>query len=101
MKLRVTRRARRHLDAIAEYIAERNPNAARRVGERIREVAGLLSEFPLMGRAGTLAGTREMGVPGLPYVIVYRIDVDAVTILGVYHGAQLRPGQERPRDRWR
>jgi addiction module RelE/StbE family toxin len=94
MKLRFTRRSRRHLDAIAEYIAEHNPGAARRVGERIREVAALIGKFPLIGHGGVLAGTREMGVPGLPYVIVYRVDENAVTILGVYHGAQLRPGQE-------
>ena len=97
MKLRFTRRSRRHLDAIAEYIADRNPDAARRVGGRIREVIALVGEFPLIGHQGALAGTREMGVPGLPYVIVYRIDEDAVKVLGVYHGAQLRPGQERPR----
>jgi hypothetical protein len=36
-------------------------------------------------------------VPGLPYIVVHRIeagDEPAVAILGVYHGAQLRPGQE-------
>ncbi len=77
MRLRYTRQARRHLDAIAEYIAERNPAAARGVGERIREA---------------------ITVPGLPYVVVYRLelaDPNTVTILGVYHGAQLRPGQQK------
>jgi hypothetical protein len=37
-------------------------------------------------------------VPGLPYVVVYRVDIaeqETVVILGVYHGAQLRPGQEK------
>ena len=39
-----------------------------------------------------------MVVPGLPYIVVHRIetgDEDTLVILGVYHGAQLRPGQER------
>jgi len=97
VRLRFTRRARRHLDAIAEYIAERNPEAARRVGARIRETIDLLAAFPHMGHEGALTGTREMGVPGLPYIIVYRIengDEDTLVILGIYHGAQLRPGQE-------
>jgi len=35
MKLHYTRRARRHLDGISHYIAERNPDAARQVGARI------------------------------------------------------------------
>ncbi len=95
MRLRYTQRARRHLDAIAEYIHERNPDAARRVGERIREVIALVGEIPFLGREGVLAGTREMVVPGLPNIIVYRLEEEAVAILGVYHGAQLRPGQEK------
>jgi toxin ParE1/3/4 len=69
MRLRFTQRSRRHLDAIAEYIAERNPDATRRVGERIREVAALISEFPYIGHEGALAGTREVVVPSLPYII--------------------------------
>ena len=97
MKLRFTPRARRHLDAISEYITERNALAARRVGARIRETIGPSATFPDLGHAGALAGTREMVVPGLPYIIVYRIepdDADTLVILGVYHGAQLRPGQK-------
>jgi toxin ParE1/3/4 len=86
LRLRFTRRARRHLDAIAEYIAERNPDAARRVGARIRETIDLLSAFPHIGHEGALAGTREMSVPGLPYIIVHRIEAgeeDTLIILGV------------------
>jgi toxin ParE1/3/4 len=97
MKLRYTRRARRHLDGIAHYIAERNPDAARQVGARIRETIELLSVYPNIGREGALAGTRELIVPSLPYVVVHRIETGndpAVTILGIYHGAQVRPGQE-------
>ena len=38
-------------------------------------------------------GTREIVVPGLPYIIVYRIDIgdaDELVILGIFHGAQDR-----------
>ncbi|MET0631536.1 MAG: type II toxin-antitoxin system RelE/ParE family toxin [Xanthobacteraceae bacterium] len=54
-----------------------------------------MGEIPLLGREGALPGTREMVVPGLPYVIVYRIEDGAVAVLGVYHGAQQRPGQRK------
>jgi plasmid stabilization system protein ParE len=53
----------------------------------------LLREFPLIGHEGLLSGTREIAVPGLPYVIVHRIereDEESLVILGVYHGAQDR-----------
>jgi toxin ParE1/3/4 len=93
MRLRYTRRATRHLNAIADYIAEENPAAAKQVGARIQGTLILLTEFPGMGRDGVLGGTRELIVPGLPYVIVYRVAPEEVVILGVYHGAQLRPGQ--------
>jgi len=96
VKLLYTPQARLHLDAIAEYIGARNPDAARRIGARIQETIDLLRAFPNMGHKGKLPKTREMVVPGLPYIVVYRIesgDEDAVVILGVYHGAQRRPGQ--------
>lgn len=99
MTLCYTRRVWRHLDGISRYINERNPDAARQVGARIRETIELLAIFPHIGREGALAGTRELVVPGLPYIVVHRIETgeDAdVTILGVYHGAQVRPGQARP-----
>ena len=98
MKVRFTPSATRHLAAIAQYLIERNPDAARRVGERIREVIELLADFPEIGHLGTLKDTREIVVPGLPYIIVYRSEPqrNALIILGVYHGAQLRPGQQDP-----
>jgi plasmid stabilization system protein ParE len=97
MKVRLTARARQHLEAIAEYIGERNPSAAVRVGARIRQSIDLLAHFPLIGHAGVLAGTLEKVAVGLPYIIVYRVESDGetVTIVGVYHGAQIRPGQWR------
>jgi plasmid stabilization system protein ParE len=95
MRLRYTSRARRHIDSIQSYIAERNPDAARRVIERIRATAELLREFPFIGHDGLVPGTREMVVVGLPFVIVHRIDPkgEDVDVLGVYHAAQDRAGQ--------
>jgi addiction module RelE/StbE family toxin len=101
VNLRYTLRALRHLDAIASYIGKQNPQAARAIGARIRESIDLLAKFPNMGHQGALPGTREMVVPSLPYIVVHRIETradDTLVILGIYHGAQLRPGQPRPPD---
>lgn len=98
MKLRFTSHATRQLDHIAEYINEENPAAALRVGDRVRETARSLTRFPNLGRPGSETGTREIMVPGLPYIVVYRLAGDTVEILGIYHTAQLRPGQTRPAD---
>ena len=47
--------------------------------------ASLLENFPLMGRIGRVAETREFSVPGTPYFIVYtlpdEIHVDLEAIL--------------------
>jgi toxin ParE1/3/4 len=46
-----------------------------------------------MGRLGGAEGTHEWVVRGLPYILVYEIDMtdpDEIVILGVFHGAQDR-----------
>jgi toxin ParE1/3/4 len=93
MRLRFTARASRNLASIAAYIANDNPAAAARVGPRIRSACELLMNFPEMGRPGVRPNTREISLPGLPYIIVYRLARDQLVILGVYHERQLRPGQ--------
>jgi hypothetical protein len=39
-------------------------------------------------------GTREMPVPSLPFIVVYRVIQGAVEIAGVIHGAQRWPPQD-------
>jgi plasmid stabilization system protein ParE len=50
-------------------------------------------EFPRIGHAGRVPSTFEWVVRGLPYIVVYDInlgDEDEIVILGVFHGAQDR-----------
>lgn len=94
MKVRYTIDVLLHIAAIHSYISERNPVAATRVIARIRAAAELLGHSPQIGHPGAAAGTREWVVAGLPYVIVHEPnEPDEVVVLGIYHGAQLRPGQ--------
>ncbi|MGQ0742092.1 MAG: type II toxin-antitoxin system RelE/ParE family toxin [Alphaproteobacteria bacterium] len=48
-----------------------------------------------MGRKGKIPNTREWIVRGLPYVVVYRIQDDAIVILAVFHSAQQRRVSKR------
>lgn len=75
------------LDAYA-FIAADNPLAAERVQDRLVNVARTLSDLPNRGRAGRKVGTRELMVSGTPYLIVYTIGGEAVTILRLWHGAR-------------
>jgi plasmid stabilization system protein ParE len=93
LKLRYSAKARAQLSLIHSYIAEHNPRAATAVVERIRAAAELLQEFPRLGRDGREPGTREWVVRGLPYIVVYELDVsgpDELMVLAVFHGARDR-----------
>ena len=46
--------------------------------------------FPRSGRLGQVQGTREVVVPGIPYIIVYTHDDRSVDIVAIFHGAQKR-----------
>jgi plasmid stabilization system protein ParE len=82
--------ARQSLRVQIAFIAAENPDAARRVRHRIHATVTHLSRFPESGRAGEVAGTRELVVPGLPYLIVYRVRGERVEILRVFHTAMQR-----------
>jgi plasmid stabilization system protein ParE len=79
------------VDAEANYIARDDPAAADRVTDRIKCSVEQLAEYPAMGRAGRVPGTRELVVPGTPYIIPYRVRGGAVEILRVFHVARRWP----------
>jgi len=76
---------------IFDYIEADNPRAAAVIDQRIRTRVIGLAEFPQMGRAGRIAGTRELVISGTPYIAPYLIDGESVRILRVLHGAQRWP----------
>jgi toxin ParE1/3/4 len=79
------------LEDIYERIAAHDPAAAPRVIERIRIAVERLQQFPMIGRPGRVDGTRELIIPGTPYIVPYRVKDDAVQIITVLHSAQRWP----------
>lgn len=80
------------LIAIRRYIERDDPAAA--VGVVRRIVASIeehLPDFPDSGRPGRVSGTRELLVPGLPYIVPYRIRAATIEVLRVYHAARRWP----------
>lgn len=86
-----TARALDDLQGARTYIEDRNPGAARKTVLRIVEAVASLGDVPGRGRPGRLAGTRELVIPGLPYVVAYRVADGKVEILRVVHSARLSP----------
>jgi toxin ParE1/3/4 len=94
MRIRWSPAATEDLFRIAEYIAKENAPAAQRVSNTIYENVGVLNSFPNRGRRGRIEGTREMPVPSLPFIVVYRVIEEAVEIARIIHGAQRWPPNE-------
>jgi len=74
------------------YIASDNPQAARKVAQRILDSVRKLREFPYIGRPGDDGATREWQVQGTPYLVVYRLHNDIVEITRVWHSRR-DPGE--------
>jgi addiction module RelE/StbE family toxin len=85
------RTAERNLEEQLEFIGERNPRAADTLADKIAASVARLAEHPRRGRPGRVAGTRELVVPGTPYVVVYAVGADYVRIHRVLHAAQRWP----------
>lgn len=90
-RVRWTRTALRDLVAIGEYIEQDNPIAARSVVSRLHQACERLTEFPERGRIGRVEGTRELVIPRLSFIIVYRLVPDGIELLTIVHGAQQYP----------
>jgi toxin ParE1/3/4 len=74
------------LSEIVDYIAERNPEAAPKVAAALHHAAARLGTHPRVGRRGRVAGTRELVVSRLPFVIAYRMKPDRIEVVRVIHG---------------
>ena len=80
------------LSSICDYTEQRFDTAqARAVAWAIYDRADLLRANPFLGRAGRKPRTRELPVAGLPFLLIYRVNNDAVEILRILHGSQQWP----------
>ena len=78
------------LDAIADYIAGDNADAANRLVRRVFDRVDLLEHFPELGRRlpeMRHSPYREVIVP--PCRVIYRAEADAVIVIFVLRGEQL------------
>jgi addiction module RelE/StbE family toxin len=86
-------RALQHLQALRAFIAKDNPSAARDVGAAILAAVDLLADQPGLGRPGRVRGTRELIVPGTPYLIPYRVRDNRLEIVAIFHGRRRWPSK--------
>ncbi len=79
--------AQADLEELADYIAERNIDAAHRVVNDIFAAFGMLSQFPQSGHRRPDLSARPLRFLRVrDYLIAYAPDENPIWILGVLHG---------------
>ena len=76
-----------NMATIADYIAQDKPDRATSFVQEIREKTLVLADFPSVGRAGRVAGTREL-VAHKNFLVIYRVKGKTIEIIRVRHVAQ-------------
>ena len=90
MRIQWTPAAAADLEQINRYVDARYPHHREPTMRSLYGSIRSLREWPMRGRVGREPGTRELIVPPLPYIIVYRSTDSRIEILRIYHGAQDR-----------
>jgi toxin ParE1/3/4 len=91
MQLRWATEAATDLERIADYLLQHAPERATELVRKVYEAPAVLLEFPNRGRPGKKAGTRELVISALPYLVVYTVRGDVVSVVRILHGAQQWP----------
>lgn len=89
--VRWLRKALKSLEQAYDYIAETDEDAAIALVLKMQAATQQLADFPMMGRAGRVEGTRELVITHSPYLVIYRVKGNAVEILRVLHASMRYP----------
>lgn len=95
MNVRWTPEAEQDRTAIWDYLVERDPAAALRIDHLFGEAASSLADFPMLGHAGEVSGTREL-TPHRSYRLIYEVVADTVWSLVLIHTARQWPPIRTP-----
>lgn len=91
MKVRYSATAAADLGDILDYLTERNPRAAAKIGATIEATADRIAVYPESSPITDEPPVRMTPVGRYPYLIIYIVERDEVLIVRVLHGARLRP----------
>jgi toxin ParE1/3/4 len=90
VKLVWRHRAELQLRSQLEYLKGVSPLAESRMRARIEQRIARLKRAPMTGRPSRAEGVRELVIAGTPYVAVYQVANDTVTVLQFLHTSQDR-----------
>jgi len=86
LEVQWTKKVNARLEEIEAYIAHESPAASAKVILTIiKKTATQLSRYPDSGKPGRLMGTREFLFSDTPYLVVYTVRNNIMTILTIFH----------------
>lgn len=88
MRVRFTRPALADLRALTEYIADRLPQGAQSVRQRIKSSLERLTDNPALGRQTEDPTIRRLTTAPYPYLIFYEATATDIIVHAVRHGAR-------------
>ena len=89
MRFHITPPSAADLNEIEEYIAQDNPDVAKRVIQEIRAAMRRLAEYPQLGHPrDDVDDPRYRFWPVYSYLIVYAFETDPLQIIRVIHGSR-------------
>ena len=89
MKLKFTRSALRDLTRLHDFIARKNPTAAKRVSQQLKRSITRIFDHPELGsKVDELVGVRDL--VSADYVVRYLVLAQEIIILRVWHGRENR-----------
>lgn len=92
MQIRYTKLALKDIEALRAYTATYFDVAqTNKILVLVQKAVLHSAHFPLSGRTGRVAGTRERVVLHTPFVLVYRVHKETVEIIAVIHEARQWP----------
>ncbi len=94
MRIRWTPAAAADLQNIGDYLRKYHPRLRQPTLRKLYESVRSLKDSPYRGKSGLEEGSRELHFQPMPYVAVYRVRVQTIEVLRVYHTAQNRPSPE-------
>ena len=91
MRIRLTDLAQADLESVQAHVAPDTPTVSVDQVLRVLDSAESLEEYPNLGRAGRVPGTRELVVGGTPYLVIYQVHTSTLWVLCVLHHARRWP----------
>ncbi len=91
MKVVWAKLAKEDLEAALLYISKDNPTASKFLGVRLLSALETIKEHPHIGRPGKVEGTRELVLSGTPYIFVYSLRLESITIVSFLHSSRRWP----------